>query len=243
MDPGAARRFTDKEVAIVLRKASELEDRAGEGGGSGLSLQDLEEIAAEVGISRDAIGKAVAHLDSRARRRNPLAGGPLTRRAIRVVPGEMDEASMARVIRHVDSSTDAVGSVTEALGSTRWTSADRFRALQVSLTPERGETTVQVVERTAARLRRLAHLVPASLGAALTAGSIGALNPSSGTVAALIAMGFAAGGFLGRLGWGWLSARSGERVERLATQLEREAAAEHERADEGDLRSTSTGPP
>jgi hypothetical protein len=223
MTPEGGRRFTDKEVALVLRKASELHDRDGEGGGSGLSLRDLEEIAAEVGISRDAVGRAVAHLDSRVGRRNPLAGGPLTHRAIKALPGELDEAGMARLIRHVDSSSDGVGSVTEALGATRWTSTDRFRTLQVSLTPERGQTTVQVVERATARLRRLVHLVPASLGAALTAGSIGALNPSSGAVAALIAAGFAVGGVLGRLGWSWLSKQSEERVERLASHLAREA--------------------
>ena len=44
IDP--TRRFTDREVAIVLRKASEIDETegAGPGGGAGLSLEDLKEI-------------------------------------------------------------------------------------------------------------------------------------------------------------------------------------------------------
>jgi hypothetical protein len=235
MESDGSRRFTDKEVAIVLRKASELEDREGEGGGSGLSLEELEEIAAEVGIPRDVVGRAVAHLDSRSKRLGPLSGGPLTHRAIQAIPGELDEGARARLLEYVNSTSDAIGATSEALGSTQWTSVDRFRSTQVSITPVRGETNVQVVERASTRLRRMAHLLPASLGAAVTAGSIGVLEPSSGAVAALIALGFAVGGTVGRVAWGWLSAQSADRVERLAGELSRRARQEIEKAAEEDL--------
>jgi hypothetical protein len=235
MDSDGSRRFTDKEVAIVLRKASELEDREGEGGGSGLSLEELEDIAAEVGISREAMSRAVAHLDARSKRLRPLSGGPLTHRAIQAVPGELDEDARARLIEYVNSTSDMIGATSDALGSTQWTSVDRFRSTQVSITPGRGETNVQVVERASARLRRLAHLLPASLAAAVTAGSIGALEPSSGAVAAFIALGFAVGGTVGRAVWGWLSSQSADRVERLAGELARQAKQEVEKDAEQDL--------
>jgi hypothetical protein len=128
-----------------------------------------------------------------------------------------------------------IGATSDALGSTQWTSVDRFRSTQVSITPGRGETNVQVVERASARLRRLAHLLPASLAAAVTAGSIGALEPSSGAVAAFIALGFAIGGTVGRAVWGWLSSQSADRVERLAGELARQAKQEVEKAAEQDL--------
>ena len=233
MDSDGSRRFTDREVAIVLKKASELEDREGDGRGSGLSLEELEDIAAEVGISREVMGRAVAHLDSRPKRLGPLRGGPLTHRAIQAIPGELDEAARARLIQYVDSTSDAVGTTSEALGSTQWTSGDRFRTTQVSITPARGETSVQVVERATSRLRRLVHFLPASLVAAVTAGSIGSIgayDPSSGAVAALIALGFVWGGAVGRIGWGWLSAQSAERVERLVGELSSQAKEEVEKA-------------
>ena len=46
----ANRRFSEKEVAVVLRKATEMEEQPGPSG-AGLSLQELEQIAGEVGIS------------------------------------------------------------------------------------------------------------------------------------------------------------------------------------------------
>ena len=45
---------------MVLRRASEIEERDGSAGSGGLSLDDLQEIAREVGIAPDAISKAVA---------------------------------------------------------------------------------------------------------------------------------------------------------------------------------------
>jgi hypothetical protein len=56
-----SRRFTDREVALVLKKASELEEVEGTGSGGGLTLDDLEQIASEVGISPALIKKARSH--------------------------------------------------------------------------------------------------------------------------------------------------------------------------------------
>lgn len=124
-----SRRFTDQEVALVLRRASEL-DEAGpsEASGGGLSLEDLRDIAREVGISPQAI---------------------------------------ARVVRIVDERADSAGSVTEALGSVRWTGSDRLRSTRVSITPAKGETVIEVVEKAEPRLRRIFYFVPAAWGVML----------------------------------------------------------------------------
>jgi hypothetical protein len=47
----ASRRFTDREVAMVLKKASEIDESGDAGASGGLSLEDLTDIAGEVGIS------------------------------------------------------------------------------------------------------------------------------------------------------------------------------------------------
>ena len=44
-----SRRFTDREVALVLKRASEIDEAEVAGAASGLSLHDLTEIAGEVG--------------------------------------------------------------------------------------------------------------------------------------------------------------------------------------------------
>lgn len=232
MTSESSRRFTDREVALVLRKASELDEAQGSAGAAGLSLAQLEEIAAEVGIAPEVVRRAVSELD-RSGPRGLLSGGPLSHQAIRAVPGELDREALARLIQHVDGSSDQVGQVTEALGGIQWTARDRFRTTQVSLTPSGGETRVRVVERATSRLRRVVHFMPTMVGLALVGGTVGALEPTSGMVAALMAGGAALGAAVGRFVWGRLSAGSAARVERLASGLAQEAEAASPRDEEG----------
>jgi hypothetical protein len=205
-----SRRFTDKEVALVLRKASELEEAEGIGPGGGLSLLDLEQIAAEVGISREVLNRAVAALDNKAGG-NPFARGQLVHQVIRAVEGELSEKSVSELIQHVDGTSDQVGVVSEALGSIQWTARDRFRTYQVSIKPS--------------GLRTLVATVPTMMGAALVAGSIGGFDPSSGMVAILTAMGAVAGAVVGRVLWRQVSSGSEARVKQLAADLTRQAEA------------------
>lgn len=54
-----SKRFTDREVALILKNAADLDEVQGSGPTKGLSRSDLEEIAAEVGISVDSITQAI----------------------------------------------------------------------------------------------------------------------------------------------------------------------------------------
>jgi len=224
MEADGSRRFTEREVALVLRKATEMEEAPGGGAPDmgGLSLRELEQIATEVGISPASIRRAVTDLDTR-RGKSELTHIPLTRQAMRGVEGELDQEDIARLIQHVEGSSDQVGVVTEALGGTQWTARDRFRTTQVSITPAKGETRVRVVERATSRLRRVLHAFPAAAGMILVGGFVGGLDPSSQVAAAAMMAGAATGGLLGRVLWSRMSARSAARVERLAAELSSEA--------------------
>ena len=225
MSSDGSRRFTDREVALVLRKAAEIEE-SGATASRGLSLQDLEEIGREVGISPEAIAKAAAGLDRRRERTPMLGAGPLVHRALHAVDGELSEEAMGRLVRLIDERTDSTGAVTEALGTVRWTGGDRFHSTQVSITPEDGETTIQVVEKAVPRLRRIFHLVPAGWGAIRAGPAVGSIDPVAGTAAVgILGLGAVVGALAGRTVWGVLSARSGARVERLAADPSREARA------------------
>lgn len=214
-----SRRFTDQEVAIILRQASELDEDGGSGPAGGLSISDLEEIAQEVGISPSAIQRAVAQLD-RGRRVGPsLAGAPLVRKAAHAVPSTLNRDSIANLVRIVDEQTDAAGAVTEALGSVRWTSSDRLRSTRVSITPGPSETSIEVVEKTTPRLRRIFQALPAAWGVMLAAPVAGALAPSVAGGLGLAALGALVGGGLGRAAWSLWSASSARRVRSLAETL------------------------
>jgi hypothetical protein len=211
-------------VALVLKKASELEEVEGTGSGGGLTLNDLEQIASEVGISPDLVKKAVAELDARTLA-NPFERGQLVHQAIRAVDGELDDEAVAELVRHLDGSSDQVGVVTEALGSIQWTAQERFRTTQVSITPSKGETKVRVVDRAAARLRNLTHAAPTMTAVALVAGTIGQFDPSSLAVAFFCGIGGAVGALVGRVLWRRMSNETRERVNRLAAELTQEAEA------------------
>jgi hypothetical protein len=223
MDSDSSRRYTDREVAVVLRRASEIEEAGGPGAGGALSRADLEEIAREVGISQEAIGRALAELEHRKEPGALVVGAPRVRRAARAVQGELNEDAMARLIRLVDERAESNGVISEALGSVRWTSSERFGSTQVSITPEAGETRIQVVEKSAARLKGALHGVPAAWGLIGAMGVAGGLGLAGAGAALLFVAGAGMGLGAGRLAWNLISARSARRVERLAAELSREA--------------------
>jgi hypothetical protein len=221
VDP--SRRFTDREVAIVLKKASEIDDSAGSGAAGGLSLEDLTGIAKEVGISAEAIGRAIGDLDHNRRMGPAWAGAPLVRKAVHAVPGELNKEAVARLVRLVDERADTAGTISEALGSVRWTSSDRMRSNLVSITRERGETRIQVVEKAAPRIRRVFHFLPAAWGMMIATPIIGSIGIGVGGALVGVGLGIAVGAAAGRAAWTMLSASSARRVERLAGALAEEA--------------------
>lgn len=202
-------------------------------------------VGAEVGISPGLIHKAVAELDARTGG-NPFGKGQLVHQAVRAVEGELGGEAVAELIRHVDGHSDYVGVTTEALGSVQWTAHSRFRSTQVSVTPGKGETRLQVIERASTRLRLLAQAVPTMTGAALASGSIGQFDPSTMAVVLISALGGFFGALIGRALWGHLSGQSRERVDRLAAELTQEAEEAVRREEPGDSAAgegTTSGEP
>jgi len=218
------RRFTDKQVALILRRAADLEKRSSTSGSSprGLTLADLKEIAAEAGIDPDLIGRAVAEMEGpRGLEPTSVIIGPETvRREVRAIAGELGKEELAELMRLVDDQVADQGTVAEALGFVRWTSQGRFLSTQVSLEPTRGETLMRVEERYSEALRGVLHGIPASYGAifglayALEGLNLG-LAPGS-----LVALATTIAGWgIGTSIWRVISARSRTRVRKLAEML------------------------
>jgi hypothetical protein len=212
------RRYTDREVALILKAAAELDQNRGtDAAARGLSRTDLEEIAREAGISTDSMRTAIARVGDRKPGGGLLAHAPRSQRAVRAVAGRLDEEAQKRLIRMVDDQATTPGTVTEALGSIRWTSRDRFRTRQVTLTPGDDETSIQVSETASSRMARITHLVPVGVGLML-ASSLSAVMPLLAMVVGVV-VGLGAGRFV----WNQLARKSAQRVQDLASELAREA--------------------
>lgn len=208
----------------MLQRAVEIEEhRPGITAATrGLTLGELHEIAREVGLSPAVIDEALSTLQTgRRSHASGLLGAPLSRKVVRAVPRNLDEDGLRRLIRITEDSVDATGTVSEALGTVRWTSvssAHKFaHTTQISLSSNSGETQIQVAQRYPAGLRAVLHFIPAAWGAMLGAGvaaSTGAIGMVGvGVAAAALGIG------IGRGIWQLLARRSERQVEEVATAL------------------------
>jgi hypothetical protein len=229
------RRYTDQEVALVLQRAAEIEERRSDVSAvaRGLTLGELHEIAKEVGLSPDVIDEAVAAVRAGARPRSgSLLGAPLSSKLVRGVRGQLGKEDLQRLLRVIEEHVEATGTVTEALGTVRWTSIwgghKPGRTMQVSLSAKNEETQIQVVQRYPPGVRVMLHALPATWG-----GMIGIAVAASLGVAAVgwigLGVGTAAVGMgIGRSIWQMLAQRNAREVEQVASAL---ATAANEMAD------------
>lgn len=225
------RRFTDREVALILRRASELDQGSSpESAPRGLSESELKEIAGEVGIDPAMITRAVAELQGRRGLEPTSLLGPATvNRQIRALPRELTRDELGDLVRLVDQRVPAQGTVAEALGAVRWNAPGKFLSRLVSMEPSRGETVIRVEERYSDRFRGALHGIPTAYAAMI--GWVLGLEAVGGVLAGVLL-----GGLMGAAGWAvagvvWheISRRSQRRVHVLADELtkgaERGAAA------------------
>jgi len=219
------RRFTDKEVALILRRAADLEKKTTStslSSGRGLTLSDLREIAVEAGIDPELVSRAVTEMEGpRGLQSGSVLAGPGTvRREVRAISGELSREEMAELVRLVDQEVTDQGTVQEALGHVRWTSQGRVLSTQVSFEPGGGETLMRVEERYNDALRGILHGLPAGYGFVFgLVGAMEGLNLAFGPGALFVMASAATGWGLGGAIWRGLSARSRSRVQALAEKL------------------------
>ena len=211
------RRFSDREFALILRRAQELQDANGDPGrlprADGMSLTEIRQIAAEVGIDARYVEVAAGSLALTRSRAPVLIGAPWEWEASRVVPGELPEAEKGRVLDAIRSVVRDKGELETAYGRFEWTYDDELGPVQVRVVPASGETRVE----TSARRSGLAAIVfgvSIPVGGMLAGSALSALLGLDGAAipAAVVGMG----------GASWMAARAAWRAH--ARQWERKVA-------------------
>lgn len=153
--PTPARRYTDKEIRRLLTQAAEIQkketghDHRDDGGG--LTLADLQEIAAEAGIHPRYLQQAAASIDSpKATGLGPaLAGSVLNISVERTVPGELGEEDFERAIVDIQHAFKQPGTASMVGRTLMWKTeaTDTQRALQVTVSSRGGETHIRAAEQ------------------------------------------------------------------------------------------------
>jgi hypothetical protein len=140
------RRFTDEEVAIILREAAEARGgSARDRDAGGLTLQQLEEIAGEVGMDavqvRSAASRLVLH---RSGRRVPFFGTPVAPAFERAIPGALPPADVAELVTTIRSVLGRRGIGSSELGAFEWKAQDPMGGRYVSVLQGGGTVRLRV---------------------------------------------------------------------------------------------------
>ncbi len=210
-DPDAPRRrFGEKEVGLILKRATELQTEAPDvlEEGEGLTLTELEEIAVEAGIDARFLRRAAKELDTVGpppQGIHKLAGGPVTIELERRLQGEVPERAFEEMLRDIQLAAEGAGQGSLIGRTLAWSSTDpnKQRSLQIVVRSGDGETIIRIEERL--------HAMAGALFGGLMGGVGGGVGIGVGVGVGLGALGsalFATVFPLGIVGISYITARS-----------------------------------
>ncbi|MEO8192821.1 MAG: hypothetical protein ABI681_03145 [Gemmatimonadales bacterium] len=236
--PGRDRKFNDEEVALIIKRAAELQqtEQVEQEPGNSLSLSEVEQIATEAGIDPRLIRRAAQGLDrpSETVRPSPWVGAPTRLVFERVVDGEIPIDDYEPLVNEMRRTFGDNG-VPSVLGRTlAWTSTStggrrqsRGRQIDVSVVSRGGVTTIRVEEE-------LRNLVGALFGGLVGGGGGGTTGISMGIglgafhsapLAGLLWVAFAGGFYaLARAIFGHMSGTRERQLKDLIGRLEEQVS-------------------
>jgi hypothetical protein len=228
------RRYSDDEVGLILRKATEAGLPGPVARSDGLTLDELKGIAREVGISPGAIEAAARHIDLARPRGGGFMGRSVTPRYEAVVPGEIDVTRLSDAMAAVRRATGRQGIVKTEFGGLEWQARDAFGGRYVSLQPQDRKTHIRVFGnfRDGAIMSAVGGLPPGVLMAAVGAGIMKTIGLAAFAAAGALPAGFIAGALSARLVWKRFLRRETEALQRAAGDLETALTGSHGQAGE-----------
>jgi hypothetical protein len=229
--PPSSRRFSEKEVAHIIKRASELQqDEAPAESTSGMSLAELEQVAREAGLDPALVRRAATDLDTRVTDQKPsrFIGAPTTLRLERTIEGEVPIDEYEPMVLEIQRELGGVGSGSTLGRSLQWTmqGPDRRRAgmrtVQVTVTPRNGHTTIRIEEPLGQLAGGLFGGLMGGLGGGMTGPAvgvgIGAFHSGSITVG-LVGAAISGSYLLARTIFGRMARKRGERLQALMSRL------------------------
>lgn len=153
-----ARRYTDQEVTLVIKRAAELqvqESERTEQRASGLSLGELEQVAREAGLDPALIRQAATELDTRnsTSPHSPFVGAPTVITIERTVRGEVSVDQYEAIVEEIRRAFSDNGFVSTLGRSLAWTSISAGsgrrqggHSINVTVSPRNGNTVIRAEE-------------------------------------------------------------------------------------------------
>lgn len=190
-EPGP-RRYSEKEFGLILRRATELQ-RAEPAAPdpAGLTLTELEEIAAEAGIDPALLRRAAneLHILEPPTLGARMAGAPVAIRIERVVEGEFPRERLEELVPVMQAATAGQGTASAVGRTLTWSSRTESNtsAQQVLVTVRDGQTLIRVEESFGGLAGGLFGGIVGGVGGGVGVGMGGALAGALGSVALAVA--------------------------------------------------------
>ncbi|MGD8278589.1 MAG: hypothetical protein PVH00_11210 [Gemmatimonadota bacterium] len=149
------RRYNEKEVSRLLKRAAELQrSERSVPSPAGLTLGELEDIAAEAGLDVSSLRRAAAELESAGSTGasglgRKLAGAPTRILLEHTLPFEAPEKAFDELAPIIQVGTDAPGQLSQVGRTLSWNSQSQANpgALTILVSVRKGETVIRIEER------------------------------------------------------------------------------------------------
>ncbi|MCL7970956.1 MAG: hypothetical protein M8866_02545 [marine benthic group bacterium] len=147
----APRRYSEKEVGLILRRATEMQRAEPSAPDpTGLTLDELQEIAAEAGIDPALLRDAATEIQTRrpASLAARLAGAPIKIEVERRVDGELPIERLEDLIPTIQAGTEGQGTASAVGRTLTWSSATdtNMYTQQVLVAVRDGHTLIRMEE-------------------------------------------------------------------------------------------------
>ncbi len=213
------RLYSDTEISAVLKRAAELQ---GPTDTSGLTLAELEQIAAEVGIDPAFVKTAATELEEgRTDTGFHFWGGPLTVDLERIVEGEVSEAKWEEAVAEIRRVFETAGETGKVGRTLEWTHCNETgERMHVTVTPMSGQTRIRIFSGLEDWVAAFFHVPILSISLVLTILQFIFLHlgPVLETGLALFIM--ATAFMLARLAFGALARRQERKARKLLARLD-----------------------
>lgn len=215
------RLYTEKEIGALLKRATELQEEAHESRARSLSFEEIEQIAAEIGIAPEHLQMAAAELADLPTSDETsflFFPNPITQK--RVIDGKLTEAEWEQFVLGIRRLTGGTGKVTEIGQIREWSrNIQEIGSQRVTLSPH-GEQTLMEVRQHYWGGALIAYVFSFTAGMAIG----GVMMDGNGMSDGLQLL-IAAGGGVGmvtavRIGIGLWVNKQRERVKHLASRLQ-----------------------
>jgi len=139
----ADRRYDEKEVSSLIKRAAQLQAEASEYGPDQPTLNQVQQAASELGIRPEFLDQAAAELSVGRKKKGFLGGQVRTRRSV-TVPGRMTAERWPMALERLREETGRVGTPSQVGDAFEWISKQPD-GLHVSIVPDGLNTRVSIL--------------------------------------------------------------------------------------------------